>query len=169
MPVPSAGQITRTAATDHITTHLRTAIITGNLAPGEKVTIGAVAAATGFSPTPVGMALQALTKAGLLTGGYNTTLTVATVTPNEAADAVEALQMLAAAARTTPNGADQFLTALRHVRAGNPNAFRTAHRHAMELADLCQNQVFADLIRDGLDGMLYRAQFTTTTGKDTNR
>jgi DNA-binding GntR family transcriptional regulator len=66
MKNPTLGPIQQSTLTDEVTSRLRDAIITGQLAPGEKLAEGALAAQMGVSRSPVREALHRLEREGVV-------------------------------------------------------------------------------------------------------
>jgi DNA-binding GntR family transcriptional regulator len=79
---------------ERIATHLREAILSGQLASGTRVTQNELAALVGSSITPVREAVRQLATEGLLRIAPNTSVTVAEPTVQDALDVYEVLMVL---------------------------------------------------------------------------
>jgi DNA-binding GntR family transcriptional regulator len=122
---------------------LRTALMSGHFAPGQKITIRALAAETGTSLTPVREALYRLVAEGALEGEANRSVRVPGLTGDNIRElrdirvAVEGLAVSRTARRVTPGelrDIRRIAAALRAARARGDVVADMAGIHAFHLA-----------------------------------
>ena len=98
-PVARLRQIPRTSLRDEVYLELQTAIVSGRLAPGERIRDQALAAELGVSRTPVREAFKRLEDDGLVESVAGVSTRVTPISPGaglETAPVIVALQILAA-------------------------------------------------------------------------
>lgn len=145
MPVPSTTQVhQRKLLRDEVYTSLRDAIVTGTLAPGERLKDVELEAWLGVSRTPIREALLRLERAGLVHAVPGRATTVA---PFDPAATINAQQVVAslhelAARLAVPKITDAQLTTMREANAEFEKALDAADVAAAIMSDEAFHQTF---------------------------
>jgi DNA-binding GntR family transcriptional regulator len=147
-----ADDMVRVAAPvrEQVTQVLRQAILTSQLAPGQRLVERELIDRLGVSRTTIREAIRELTTEGLVTVVPQRGAVVATVTPNEAADlyaarsAIESLMIQRFIERATDTQAQELWDQLKH--------YRRAIEEAAPISDMLNaKDLFYDKLTEGAD------------------
>lgn len=158
MTIPATLQVSARSATEQAYDLIRNEILDGELLPGEVVDVRNVVEASGASRTPVRDALERLAQQGLIERKWR--VYVIDPSPEEGRQAVATLGVLARQLSADVADADAVITAVRELDAAGGRApFEKARGAVLALCERSSNQILAQMARQGLDALLYRAQF----------
>lgn len=132
--VDGLGGLRRRQLSDEVAVHLRQAILSGVLVPGQSVKAESVGEELEVSATPVREALQALRVEGFLELVPRKGFTVAHLDATDILDIFEAYALIAGelTARAAERSTDEQITALREVHAKLIEAAETSQRARFE-------------------------------------
>lgn len=148
---------------------VKSAIIGGYLAPGDKVTATSLVQQSGSTAATVAPAVNTLIEEGFLTR-TGRDAAVAVVTEQQGLHAADTLRLIATA--ITPTDSESGRVLLDYVAALTGTArteytgmFRAAREAFARAATECANPTLAHTLTRGIDGLLWRTAHAPTLGQ----
>ena len=161
MPVPTTtASVIRPLYRDRAYEQIRSWILDGVCAPGERLHPKEIQQHLGTSMQPISLALDRLTVQGLVVTHPHRNTAVARPTRSEGLEAADALRWIATALPDDDTVTARALDALDVLlEDGGAEQFTAARRAFEAVYDGAANTAIAETLRRDLDRVLYTAQF----------